>query len=71
MTMATRNDIFKEHLQAWLKAKGDRKARREIAAHVCFTASVHPKSVPRGFRRAQMRTASASHRRGPKDEVRP
>lgn len=66
MTMATRQDIFKEHLQAWLKAKGNRQARREITRSVCFIALVHPKSVPRAFRRAQMRDVSVSHRRGPK-----
>jgi hypothetical protein len=64
--MATRKDIFKEHLKAWLKAKGNRKMRREITKHVCFIASVHPKSVPRAFRRAQMRSESDNHRRGPK-----
>ena len=64
--MATRHDIFKEHLKAWLKAKGNRKARREITKHVCFIAAVHPKSVSRAFRRAQMRSVSENHRRGPR-----
>lgn len=64
--MATRNDIFEEHLTAWLKAKGKRKARREITKNICFITSVHPKSVPRAFLRAQMRDASVNHRRGPK-----
>ena len=71
MTMATKKSIFEEHLKAWLKAKGNRKARRGITAHVCFTASVHPKSVPRAFRRAQMRSASEYHRRGPRTRYGP
>lgn len=66
MTMATKKDIFKEHLKAWLKAEGNRNARREITKSVCAIVSVHPKSVPRAFRRAQMRDASVNHRRGPK-----
>lgn len=64
MTMATKHDIFKEHLKAWLKAKGRRKERREIASHVCFVAKVHPKSVARGFRRAQLRSGPSGRRRG-------
>jgi len=66
MTMATRHDIFKEHLAAWLKARGNRKARREIARNICSVVPVHPKSVSRAFRRTQMRDASANHRRGPR-----
>ena len=64
MTMATKHDIFKEHLAAWLKAEGNRKKRRDLTEHVCFIASMHPKSVPRAFRRAQMRGASGSRGRG-------
>jgi hypothetical protein len=62
--MATKRNIFEEHLTAWLKAKGDRKKRREITRHICFTASMHPKSVPRAFRRTQMQSTSEHHRRG-------
>jgi len=64
--MATKQDIFKEHLHAWLKAKGNRNARREITRNICAIVSLHPKSVPRAFRRAQMRDASVNHRRGPR-----
>ena len=64
--MATKHDIFREHLKAWLKAKGNRQARREITRNICAIACVHPKSVPRAFRRVQMRSASDHHRRGRK-----
>lgn len=64
MTMATRKSIFEERLKSWLKAKGNKRARQEITAHVCFVAFVHPKSVPRSFRRAQMRSISEQHRPG-------
>ena len=66
MTMATKQDIFMEHLAAWLEAKGNRKVRREMTKHICAIACVHPKSVPRAFRRTQMRDASSSHRHGRK-----
>lgn len=66
MTMATKRDIFKEHLRAWLNAKGNRKARRELTKNICSIVSIHPKSVPRSFRRVQMRDASVNHRRGPR-----
>jgi hypothetical protein len=64
MDMATKHDIFKEHLRAWLEAKDNREKRKEIVEHICFTAHVHPKSVSRGFRRAQMRDGSKTYRRG-------
>ena len=55
--MATKKNIFEEHLTGWLKAKGNRRARRAIIDHVCYVAKVHPKSVPRSFRRAERRLA--------------
>jgi hypothetical protein len=64
MTMETRKNIFREHLAAWLVA--DRKGRGEIIKHICAVAKVHPKSVPRSFRRVQMADASAMERRGRK-----
>ena len=64
--MATKQDIFKEHLKAWLKAKGNRKERREITRNICAIVSMHPKSVSRAFRRTQMRDVSVHHRRGPR-----
>jgi len=64
--MATKQDIFREHLGAWLRSKGNRKARREITKNICSVVSCHPKSVPRAFRRAQMRDTSVNHRPGPR-----
>ena len=64
MNMTTKNNIFEEHLKQWLGAKKDKKKRGEIAKHVCFVTGVHPKSVPRSFRRIQMRRYGKEERRG-------
>lgn len=71
MTMETKKNIFQEHLGAWLKAKGDKKKRGEIIKHICFIAGAHPKSVPRSFRRAQLRDPAKEERRGRKTEYTP
>lgn len=64
MTMETKKNIFAEHLAAWLKAEKDKKRRGEIMRHICFIAGVHPKSVPRSFRRVQMADPGRMERRG-------
>jgi len=64
--MATKQDIFVEHLNEWLKAEKDRKRRREITDHIVFTAKVHRKSVSRSFRRIQMKDTTKEERRGRK-----
>lgn len=69
--MITKNNIYSEHLAVWLKAKNDKKKRGEITAHVCFVTGVHPKSVPRSFRRTQMRRPSLSERRGRREYYTP
>lgn len=66
MNMTTKNNIYSEHLAAWLKARHDRKKRGEIVANICFVTGVHPKSVPRSFRRLQMRRTGTEERRGRK-----
>jgi hypothetical protein len=66
MTMETKNNIFIEHLPAWLHARNDRKARGLIIKHICFVAGVHPKSVPRSFRRIQTRDPAHGEGRGRK-----
>lgn len=71
MTIATTMDIFEEHLQTWLKARGQRQKRREIARHVCYVTGVHKKSVSRSFKRAQMRDHSRPERRGRIEEYTP
>jgi len=64
MTMATRKGIFEEHLGAWLSARNDKKRRGEIIQNICFIAKVHPKSVPRSFRRVQCRDPLREETRG-------
>jgi len=64
MTMKTKEEIFGEHLQAWLKAKGDRKKRKEIATHIIFVTNCHPKSVSRTFKRLQLRDPAHQEKRG-------
>jgi len=64
MNMITKNNIYKEHLKKWLNARKDKKARGEIIKHICFVSGVHPKSVPRSFRRIQMSEAGNTDRRG-------
>jgi len=62
--MATKQDILQTHLKDWLQARGDRKKRKEIRDHVCFVTGMHPKSVPRAFRREQMRDHEKTEGRG-------
>ena len=62
MTMETKKNIFKEHLPAWLDA--GKKGRGEIIKHICAVANVHPKSVPRSFKRVQMHDAGTPEKRG-------
>ena len=62
MTMETKKNIFTEHLPAWLGA--DKKGRGEIIKHLCAVAKVHPKSVPRSFKRVQLRDSGQPEKRG-------
>lgn len=62
--MKTKNDVFKEHLQEWLGAKGNYKKRGEIAAHIVFVTKCHPKSVARTFARIQKEDPAKEERRG-------
>ena len=64
--MTIKNGIYREHLSQWLKAKKDKRARSEIIKHICFVAGVHRKSVPRSFKRLQMRSDSQQEKRGRK-----
>ena len=66
MTMDTKNNIFAEHLPAWLKAKGNRKERGEITAHIVFITNIHPKSVPRKFKQLQLQDPAHRDQRGRK-----
>ncbi len=62
--METKNNIFEEHAQEWLKAKGNKKKRREITDHVVFVTKMHPKSVPRKFKNIQLRDPAHRDKRG-------
>jgi putative tryptophan/tyrosine transport system substrate-binding protein len=64
MNMATKKDIFEEHLEAWLKAKGNRKERRKITDHLCFVTGMHRNSVPRKFRQLRDRDPLRTDQRG-------
>lgn len=64
MTMKTKNKVFEEHLEAWLKAKGNRKARGEIGKHIVFITKCHPKSVSRTFKRLQLHDPAKQEGRG-------
>ena len=64
MNMATKKDIFQEHLPAWREARNDRKKRGEIISHLCFVTGVHRNSVSRKFRTLQMRDPRLPERRG-------
>lgn len=64
--MTTKNNIYREHLREWLKARKNKKKRGEIVSNICFVTGVHPKSVPRSFRRIQMGRTGIEERRGRK-----
>lgn len=64
MHMATKQDIFREHLGEWLAAAGDKKKRGEMVRTISATAKIHPKSVPRSFKRIQLERSTDDERRG-------
>lgn len=66
MNMTTKKDIFKSHLTEWLACRGDRKKRGEMIKAISCIAKVHPKSVSRSFKRAQMKDESSERKRGRK-----
>ena len=62
--MTTKKDIFLTRLPEWLKAKGNKKKRGEIARAVSLVTGLHLKSVSRSFRRAQLRDRGEPETRG-------
>jgi len=64
--MATKLEIFKAHLTAWLACQRDRKKRGELVKEISRIAQVNVKSVPRSFKRAQMRWGCEESNRGRK-----
>lgn len=66
--MATKNELFREQLSAWLTAKNDKKKRGEIIKHLCFVTGIHKKSVARKFKTLQLSCAeNAPQKRGRKE----
>jgi hypothetical protein len=65
MTMATKNEIFSEHLSRYLKATKEEKG--VILGIVCAVTSLHRKAAIRKFRSIQMRTVLKPKKRpGPR-----
>lgn len=53
-------------MSAWLKARENKKKRGEIISHIVFITRMHPKSVPRKFKRLQLRDPAYRDQRGRK-----
>lgn len=62
MTMATKQEVFWEHLEAYLKASKCEQGK--ILDHVCFVTGLHRKAAVRKFKRLQMEGPTLSHKRG-------
>lgn len=62
MIMATKNDIFQEHLSAYLKA--DKQQKGVILKHACFVTGMRRKAAIRKFRRLQMTDVGKRENRG-------
>lgn len=60
--MDTKNDIFQEHLSAYLQA--DKEAKGAILKHVCFVTGMHRKAAIRKFRCLQMSHGGKPESRG-------
>ena len=62
MTMATKNEIFREYLSGYLTATKEQKLG--ILTIVCVVTGMHRKAAIRKFRALQMRDATRQERRG-------
>lgn len=62
MTMKTKTDIFKEYLEAYLKANKEQKTL--LLNHVCFITKMHRKASVRKFNRLQLNDPYANEQRG-------
>lgn len=62
MTMDTKNNIYKEYLERYLKA--GMKEKGVILTHVCFVTKMHRKAAIRKFGRMQKRDPTTEERRG-------
>lgn len=62
MIMATKKEVFKEHLPLYLKA--DKQQKGEILRHACFITGMHIKAAIRKFKRLQMKNPFKQEGRG-------
>lgn len=60
--MDTKNDIFQEHLAAYLE--GSKEQKGSILRHVCFVTGMHRKAAIRKFRALQMKHKGKQEGRG-------
>ncbi|MEK7169793.1 MAG: hypothetical protein AAB767_00725 [Patescibacteria group bacterium] len=60
--MGTKNEIFKEHTAAYVKACKEEKGA--LLSHVCAVTGMHPKAAIRKFRRLQRRDPAHTEARG-------
>jgi len=62
MTMATKNNIFGEYLEEYLKVDAEKKDM--ILNHVCFITKMHRKAAIRKFGQLQIKDPNLPERRG-------
>jgi len=62
--MATKHKVLQDHLQEWLKTKGDKGKRGTLTKKLSSTLKMHEKSIPRAMRRLQLRRSSEVVRTG-------
>lgn len=62
MTMATKKNIFEEHLATYLAA--DKRRKGALLTHVCAVTGLHRKTAVRTFRRCQRRDPGTQDPRG-------
>jgi hypothetical protein len=64
MNMAIKKGVLQEHLEAWLRSRGDRKRRRELTDMLSTLLKIHRKSVGRSMQRLQLRDPATEEHRG-------
>ena len=64
MNMATKHGVLQAHLEEWLACKGDKGKRRSLTTQLAQSLHLHEKSIARSMRRLQMKSASATEKRG-------
>lgn len=62
MTMASKNEIFREKLKIYLK--GSKAEKQKILDHVCFVTGMHRKAAVRKFKRLQLKDSRLPESRG-------